>query len=112
MLFRGVISTLGLDVVAFVVSLGYFLGKISADTITQQALADRYRGRGFSFFDVAYNLAWIVPAIVLWALWTHVGPRVLQIGGGVVFLVAALVIGAWARRLAAGGELPAAASSD
>jgi hypothetical protein len=98
-LFGGVISTLGLAVVAFVVSLGYFLGKISADTITQQALADRYRGRGFSFFDIAYNAAWIVSAVVLWALWTHVGPRVLQIGAGIVFLVAAAGIAAWARRL-------------
>ena len=99
-LFGGIVSTVGLAAVAFVASLGYFLGKISADTITQQALADRYRGRGFSFFDVAYNLAWIVPALVLWALWTHVSPRLLQIGAGVVFLVAAAVIGAWARRLA------------
>ena len=99
-LFGGIVSALGLAVVAFVASLGYFLGKISADTITQQALADRYRGRGFSFFDVAYNLAWIVPALVLWALWTHVSPRLLQIGGGVVFLAAAVLIGVWARRLA------------
>jgi hypothetical protein len=98
-LFGGIVSTIGLAAVAFVASLGYFLGKISADTITQQALADRYRGRGFSFFDVAYNLAWIVPALVLWALWGHVSPRLLQIGGGVVFLLAAGAIALWTRRL-------------
>jgi hypothetical protein len=40
-----------------------------------------------------------VSAVVLWALWTHVGPRVLQIGAGIVFLVAAAGIAAWARRL-------------
>jgi MFS family permease len=98
-LFGGVISTLGLAVVAFVVSLGYFLGKISADTITQQSLPDRYRGRGFSFFDIAYNLAWIASAVLLWALWTHVGARVLQIGAGILFLVAAVGISAMARRV-------------
>jgi MFS family permease len=101
-LFGGVISTLGLAVVAFVVSLGYFLGKISADTITQQSLPDRYRGRGFSFFDIAYNLAWIASAVLLWILWTHVGARVLQIGAGILFLVAAFGIGAMARRVDAG----------
>ena len=37
---------------------------------------------------VAYNLAWIVPALVLWALWTHVGPRVLQIGAGISAMAA------------------------
>ena len=41
----------------------------------------------------------ILSAVVLWAFWTHVGPRVLQIGAGVLFLVAAATIGAWARRL-------------
>jgi len=107
-LFGGVISTLGLAVVAFVVSLGYFLGKISADTITQQSLPDRYRGRGFSFFDIAYNLAWIASAVLLWALWTHVGTRVLQIGAGILFLVAAVGIGAMARRV----DVEPAGSSD
>jgi hypothetical protein len=97
--FGGIVSALGLAVVAFVASLGYFLGKISADTITQQSLADAYRGRGFSFFDVAYNLAWISSAVVLWILWTHVSARLLQVGAGVVFLVAAAGIAAWARRL-------------
>src|SRR5439155_14135981 len=38
----GVRSTVGLSVVAFVAALAYFLGKISADTIMQQALPDQY----------------------------------------------------------------------
>ena len=98
-LFGGVISTIGLAVVAFVVSLAYFLGKISADTITQQSLGDEYRGRGFSFFDIAYNMAWILSGVLLWIMWTHVGPRLLQVGAGIVFLLAGLGIAAWARRL-------------
>jgi hypothetical protein len=97
--FGGVVSVLGLTIVAFVASLGYFLGKISADTITQQALPDGYRGRGFSFFDVAYNTAWIASALVLWALWGHVSPRLLQVGAGLIFLTAAVVIAMWARAL-------------
>ncbi|MFL5797413.1 MAG: MFS transporter [Actinomycetota bacterium] len=95
----GVRSTLGLSVVAFVAALGYFVGKISADTIMQQSLPDQYRGRGFSFFDVAYNLAWIAPALVLFALWSKGGARALMIGAGVLFLAGGALTAAWARRL-------------
>ena len=34
----------------------FFLGKISADTIVQQAMPDDFRGRAFALFDIAYNL--------------------------------------------------------
>jgi Major Facilitator Superfamily len=100
----GVRSMLGLSVVAFVAALAYFLGKISADTIMQQSLPDQYRGRGFSFFDVAYNLAWIVPALVLFALWGSGRARLLMVGAGTLFLLAAAGTAAWARRL--GDQLP------
>jgi hypothetical protein len=101
--FGGVTRLIGLSVVAFVAALAYFLGKVSADTIMQQSLPDQYRGRGFSLFDVAYNLAWIVPALVLFALWSGGRARILVIGTGVLFLVAAVLVAAWARRL--GSEL-------
>jgi MFS family permease len=95
----GVRSTLGLSVVAFVAALSYFVGKISADTIMQQSLPDQYRGRGFSFFDVAYNLAWIVPALVLFAAWSTGNARVLMIGAGATFLAGGLLTHMWYRRL-------------
>ena len=97
--FGGVTKILGLSVVAFAAALGYFLGKISADTIMQQALSDDYRGRGFSFFDIAYNLAWILPALVLWLLWAPGRVRLLQIGAGVLFLASAAVVAAWSKRI-------------
>ena len=34
----------------------FFLGKISADTITQQSMPDDFRGRAFALFDIAYNV--------------------------------------------------------
>ncbi|MDP9342845.1 MAG: MFS transporter [Actinomycetota bacterium] len=104
--FGGVTKILGLSVVAFVAALGYFLGKISADTIMQQALADQYRGRGFSFFDIAYNLAWILPALVLYALWAPGRVRLLQIGAGLVFLASGAVVAVWSRRIASDLEPP------
>jgi hypothetical protein len=97
--FGGVVSVLGLSVVAFVTAFAYFVGKISADTLMQRALPDRYRGRGFSLFDIAYNLAWIVPALVLWAAWQDDRARLLLIGAGVVFLGVATAVAAWARAL-------------
>jgi Major Facilitator Superfamily len=99
--FGGFTKVLGLSVVAFVSALGYFLGKISADTIMQQSLPDQYRGRGFSFFDVAYNMAWIVPGVVLFALWSGGRAGALVIGAGVLFLTAAAVVAAWSKRLGA-----------
>jgi Major Facilitator Superfamily len=102
----GVRSTIGLSVVAFVAALGYFVGKISADTIMQQSLPDQYRGRGFSFFDVAYNLAWIAPALVLFALWTAGRARALMIGAGAMFLLGAALTAAWARRIGRDAFIP------
>ena len=109
--FGGVTKILGLSVVAFVAALGYFLGKISADTIMQQALSDDYRGRGFSFFDIAYNLAWILPALVLWLLWAPGRVRLLQIGAGVLFLASGAVVAAWSKRIAPDLEPPGDARS-
>src|SRR5207302_5814385 len=100
----GIRSTIGLSVVAFVAALSYFLGKISADTIMQQSLPDRLRGRGFSFFDVAYNLAWIVPAFVLFAVWSSGRARVAMLVAGALFLASAALVATWATRL--GDRLP------
>jgi hypothetical protein len=109
--FGGVVSVLGLSVVAFVAGLAYFVGKISADTMMQQSLPDEFRGRGFSLFDVSYNLAWILPALVLWALWTSTSPRILLIGAGALFLVAAAAVGARARRLPVQEATPSGSNS-
>jgi hypothetical protein len=97
--FGGIRSVVGLSGIAFFAALTYFLGKIAADTIMQRALPDRYRGRGFSLFDVAYNLAWIVPAFVLFLAYTEARAGLLLIGAGVVFVAAALLIAGWAGRL-------------
>jgi sugar phosphate permease len=95
----GIQTTFGLSVVAFVAALSYFVGKISADTIMQQSLPDEYRGRGFSFFDVAYNLAWILPALVLFATWSTGRARLLMIAAGALFLLLGLATSMWYRRL-------------
>jgi inner membrane protein involved in colicin E2 resistance len=83
------------------VGLSFFLGKVGVDTMMQQALADRFRGRGFSLQDIVYNVSWIIPAFVLFLLLTPARARALLIGAGVVFLALAALIALWARRVPA-----------
>lgn len=98
-LFGGVPTLTGYSAITFTGALGFFLGKISADTIMQQALPDGFRGRGFSLFDIAYNLGWIVPALVLALVWNEDRVRLILITSGVVFLVVAALIYVWATRI-------------
>lgn len=95
-LFGGVPTIAGYSAITFVGALGFFLGKIAADTIMQQALPDDFRGRGFSLFDIAYNLGWIVPALVLALVWSDDRVRVILIGSGIVFLAVTAAISRWA----------------
>ncbi len=98
--FGGIQSIAGYSGLTFVGALGFFLGKISADTIMQQAMPDGFRGRAFSLFDLAYNFGWIAPAFVLYLVWgdgNHV--RLILIGSGIAFLAVTAFIGRWARKL-------------
>jgi hypothetical protein len=97
--FGGVTSVLGFSALAFVAAFGFFVGKISADTIMQRALPDNFRGRGFSLFDVAYNLGWIVPALILVLVWSPGNVRLILIASGIVFLIITALIAMWARRI-------------
>jgi len=97
--FGGIINLAGISLMAFTVGLSFFLGKVGVDTMMQQALADRFRGRGFSLQDIAYNVSWIVPALVLFLFLSPAVARALMIGAGLVFLLLAVLITLWARRV-------------
>jgi sugar phosphate permease len=80
----------------------FFLGKISSDTITQQAMPDDFRGRAFALYDIAYNLGFIVPAIVLSIVWIEGSAsrtRAVLIASGLLFLVITGLIALWASRV-------------
>ncbi|MFB3737427.1 MAG: MFS transporter [Candidatus Velamenicoccus archaeovorus] len=98
-LFGGVTTIVGYSAIVFIGALGFFVGKIAADTIMQQALPDDFRGRGFSLFDIAYNLGWIVPALVLALVWSGDRVRVILVASGVVFLLVTAAIYGWARSI-------------
>lgn len=82
----------------FFLGLGFFLAKISLDTMVQEALGDDFRGRAFSLYDIAYNLAWIVAAAAMNLFYSKDGQGLLLAGMGVVFLVGLAGIRAWFKR--------------
>lgn len=104
--FGGIVSILGISLMAFSVGLAFFLGKVGVDTMMQEALDDRFRGRGFSLQDIAYNISWLLPAFVLYLFVGENFDKVrdLLVIAGVVFLAIALLIGFAARRLPATGK--------
>ena len=85
-------------ILTFFLGFGFFLGKISLDTMVQEALGDDFRGRAFSLYDIAYNLAWVIAAGILNLFWTErlQGPLIAAMG--VVFLLGVVALGAWFRR--------------
>jgi MFS family permease len=100
--FGGLVSVAGFAAMLFFGFFAFFVGKVSADTIVQQAIPDDFRGRAFALFDVAYNLGFIVPALILSFVWIENDPartRTVLIASGVVFLVLTVAIAAWAARL-------------
>lgn len=102
LVFGSLVSLAGFAAMLFVGFFSFFLGKISADTITQQAMPDDFRGRAFALYDIAYNVGFIVPALVLSLLWIEGDAgrtRLILMVSGAVFLGLTAVVGAWARRI-------------
>jgi hypothetical protein len=96
------LSTAGFAIMLFIGFFSFFLGKISADTITQQAMPDDFRGRAFALFDIAYNLGYIVPALILFLIWNEESSgttRGILLASGALFLGLTALVAAWARRI-------------
>jgi MFS family permease len=100
--FGALVSVPGFAAMLFLGFFAFFVGKIAADTIVQQAMPDDFRGRAFALFDIAYNLGFIVPAAILSFVWLehHEGrTRLILVASGAAFLLLTAAIGAWARRM-------------
>jgi hypothetical protein len=99
---------ISLALLTFCLGFGFFLGKISLDTMVQEALGDDFRGRAFSLYDISYNLAWVVAAGVLKLFYTEERQGLLLASMGIVFLLGVGLIANWYRRA---GLLNAASAS-
>jgi MFS family permease len=95
------VSVAGFAVMLFTGFFAFFLGKVSADTVVQQAMPDDFRGRAFALFDIAYNLGFIVPAFILFLVWSDSEStvRAILLVSGAVFLVLTALVAGWVRRL-------------
>jgi hypothetical protein len=91
-------KTASLALLAFGLGLGFFVAKISLDTMVQESLGDGFRGRAFSLYDIAYNVAWVLAAAIMKVLWSQDAQGALIAGMGIVFLVGMAGIGVWFRR--------------
>jgi Major Facilitator Superfamily len=103
-------GTVALALLAFFLGLGFFVAKISLDTMVQESLGDGFRGRAFSLYDIAYNLAWVLAAAALKMLWSQDAQGFLVAGMGVVFLGGMALLALWFTRaglLTTGEHLPA-----
>ncbi len=90
------VSLAGFTILLFCGFFGFFIGKISADTIVQQAMPDDFRGRAFALFDIAYNLGFIVPALILVLVWADDRVRIILVTSGLVFLGLTALVARWA----------------
>ena len=82
---------------SFVVGLTFAWKKVPVDTMVQEAVPDGMRGRVFAVYDVAYNLARLLAAILaIWLLPT-LGVRGAAAFVGMVFLIWAPVLPMWLR---------------
>jgi sugar phosphate permease len=113
LVFGFAVGLAGFSALLFCGFFGFFLGKISADTIVQQAMPDDFRGRAFALFDIAYNLGFIVPALILVLVWDDGRAGILLVASGGVFLALTALVARWARgmrdRLAPQDDLEVAA---
>jgi hypothetical protein len=102
LVFGAFVNVAGFAALLFVGFFAFFVGKISSDTITQQAIPDDFRGRAFALYDIAYNLGFIVPAAILSVIWiegNETRTRVILMVSGAIFLGLTALIAGWARRI-------------
>jgi predicted MFS family arabinose efflux permease len=60
---------------AVLLGLSYAWTRVPADTLAQQAIPDRYRGRVFSVMDLGFNTARVVGALAAIPVVALLGPR-------------------------------------
>ncbi len=94
----GVELKASIALLTFFLGFGFFLGKISLDTMVQESLGDDFRGRAFSLYDIAYNLAWVLAAVVMKLFYDADTSGLLIASMGVVFLIGLALLGNWFKR--------------
>lgn len=95
----------GLTILLLSASVGMTFAwrKVAADTIVQESVPDRYRGRVFSIYDICYAMARVVAALVAIPLVPRLSTGWLVALVGLLYLAWTPVLPWWVRRRAAVG---------
>jgi MFS family permease len=73
--------------------------KIAADTLVQRAVPDRYRGRAFAVYDIGYNGAFVVAALIPTLLIPWLGELGIVLLTGALYFAGGAVLALTRRRL-------------
>ena len=84
---------------SFVVGLTFAWKKVPIDTMVQEAVPDGLRGRVFAVYDVAYNLARLMAALLAVVLLPAIGENGSAAVVGIVFLLWVPVLPRWLRNV-------------
>jgi predicted MFS family arabinose efflux permease len=85
-------------VVAFVLGLTFPWRKVPADTIVQESIPDRYRGRVFALYDMAFALPRVVAALLAVVLIPALSTGWMVATTGLLYLAWTPVLPLWVRR--------------
>ena len=84
--------------VSFVLGLTFAWRKVPVDTLVQESIPDRYRGRVFSIYDLSYSMARVAAAVVAVPLIPLLSPGWLLAAVGAVYLLWSPVVPRWTGR--------------
>ncbi|HEX8099094.1 MAG TPA: MFS transporter [Actinomycetota bacterium] len=85
-------------VVSFVLGLTFAWRKVPADTLVQESIPDRFRGRVFAIYDLTYSMARVLAALAAVPLIPHASAGWLLAGTGVVYVGWTPVVRWWTTR--------------
>ena len=95
-------AKLGVFVLSFLIGLGVQSFKICVDTIVQAHVDDQYKGRVFTFYDMAFNGAFVLAGVVAAFVLPASGLSVAAfIGIAVAYAACAFAMASARRRLGA-----------
>ncbi len=84
--------------ISFTLGLTYPWRKVPADTMVQEAIPDRYRGRVFALYDMMFSLPRVISAALAILLIPHLSSGVYVAIVGAAYLLWAPVPPRWVRR--------------
>jgi MFS family permease len=92
------LNSVTLTVGAVLLGASYGWTRVPVDTLAQQAVPDRYRGRVFTAIDLAFNTSRVLAAVAAVVVVPFLGPRMTFVVMAVLFLVWAPVVPLWLHR--------------